>query len=284
MRLTFGTFAIGMMALAGVPFLFSGFWSKEGILHAAAAWGPSPLPFWAALLGVVLTAFYMTRLIAEVFFGQPRSGEAAHAHESPAVMTVPLVLLAAGSIGLGFLGTPAWPWIQSRLSGVEVPARPLSEGAGLTVVSTLLVAFGIGAGWALYARRPRTQAADADPLEAAAPGAFAALRTRLGFDELYAATVGRAAGWLAAGADVLDRRLWDGVVRLLGRLGEAAGAFSRGTDEAGINAGFDEASGGLRAAGRAYAFIQRGHVTGYLRTVVLGFLVLALFAIWGGGR
>src|SRR5690606_21559318 len=56
MRITFFTFAIGMMALAGVPFLFSGFWSKEAILHAAHGWNVSHLPFYAALVGVVLTA------------------------------------------------------------------------------------------------------------------------------------------------------------------------------------------------------------------------------------
>ena len=79
MRVTFATFAIGMMALSGVPFLFSGFWSKEAILHAAHAWPASQLPFYAALLAVVLTAFYMTRLVAEVFLGRPRSESAAHA-------------------------------------------------------------------------------------------------------------------------------------------------------------------------------------------------------------
>ena len=112
MRATFATFAIGSMALAGVPFLFSGFWSKEGILHAAHAWDVSRLPLLMGLAAVVLTAFYMTRLVAEVFFGKARSHAAAHAHESPAVMTVPLIVLAVGAVGLGFLGTPAWPWLQ----------------------------------------------------------------------------------------------------------------------------------------------------------------------------
>ncbi len=122
MRVTFATFAIGMMALSGVPFLFSGFWSKEAILHAASEWEVSRLPLLAGLGAVVLTAFYMTRLLCEVFLGRPRSEAAAHAHESPLVMTIPLCLLAAGAIGLGFLGTPAWPWLQSALSGSPVGA------------------------------------------------------------------------------------------------------------------------------------------------------------------
>ena len=115
LRVTFATFAIGMMALAGVPFLFSGFWSKEAILHAAHGWQVSHLPFFAGLAAVVLTAFYMTRLVAETFLGRPRGDDAAHAHESPAVMTVPLVLLAACAVLLGFLGTPWWPWLQRTL-------------------------------------------------------------------------------------------------------------------------------------------------------------------------
>ena len=96
MKATFGTFAIGMMALAGVPFVFSGFWSKEAILHAAHEWDVSHLPLYAGLCAVVLTAFYMTRLMAETFFGKARTEEAGHAHENSAVMTVPLVLLAIG--------------------------------------------------------------------------------------------------------------------------------------------------------------------------------------------
>ena len=151
MKVTFATFAIGMMALAGVPFLFSGFWSKEAILHAAHEWDVSHLPLYAGLAAVVLTAFYMTRLVAETFFGQPRSANAEHAHESPAVMTVPLVLLAVCAIALGFLGTPAWPWLQARLSGqTEVHGHPIFEGAGLMMLSIVLVALGLGAGWALH--------------------------------------------------------------------------------------------------------------------------------------
>ena len=156
MRTTFATFAVGMMALAGVPFLFSGFWSKEAILHAALSWTVSTLPFYAGLGGVVLTAFYMTRLVFEVFFGEPRSPGAAHAREGSPAITVPLVVLAIGSVGLGFLGTPAWPWLQSQLTGEKVPARPLIEGGGLTALSVVLVATGLGAGWgALRAQAAR---------------------------------------------------------------------------------------------------------------------------------
>jgi len=284
MRTTFATFAVGMMALAGVPFLFSGFWSKEAILHAALEWNVSTLPLYAGLAGVILTAFYMTRLLCEVFCGAPRSEAAAHAHESPAVITIPLVILAVGSIGLGFLGTPAWPWLQSQLTGETVAARSILEGGGLTVLSIVLVAIGIGSGWALYGRRPRATESAPDPVEAAAPGLFTFLGARMKIDEAYAATLGRLNSLGAALADFLDRRLWGGLVSLLGRIGEGAGLMNTGADEAGINAAFDAVSGGLRRTGQAYSRAQTGSGQGYLRALAVAFVVLACLGWMGGGR
>src|SRR5262249_15924793 len=143
MPVTFATYAIGMLALCGFPLLFSGFWSKDEVLHAADAWSVSHGPFYLGLIGALLTAFYITRQVFYVFFGDcrlalgkttgsekvtvehaglaakehPHIELAVEPHESPAVMTLPLVLLATFSIALGFIGTPAWPWFQSFLSG-----------------------------------------------------------------------------------------------------------------------------------------------------------------------
>jgi len=284
MRVTFATFAIGMMALSGVPFLFSGFWSKEAILHAAHAWDVSCLPLTAGLIAVVLTAFYMTRLVAETFFGQARSPAAEHAHENSAVMTVPLVLLAIGAIGLGFLGTPAWPWLQSSLTGATIEPHSLLEGGGLMMLSIVLVALGLGTGWALYWRRLRPTATASDPLASAAPGLFAFLGARMKFDELYAATVGRSNTFLAALADFFDRWVWGGLVNFLALLGEFAGTVNREADEDGLNAGFDAASEKLRGAGQLYSRAQTGDAHGYLRTIAVGFVILALIVILGGGR
>src|ERR1700756_4918992 len=72
MPVTFMTYAIGMMALSGVPFFFSGGWTKEEILHATAHWHASRWPFYLLLAGVILTALYMTRQMIYVFFGQTR--------------------------------------------------------------------------------------------------------------------------------------------------------------------------------------------------------------------
>ena len=282
MRTTFVTFATGMMALAGVPFVFSGFWSKEAILHAASEWDVSSLPFYAALAGVVLTAFYMTRLLCEVFLGAPRSPAAAHAHESPRVMTIPLVILAIGAVALGFLGTPAWPWLQSQLTGTQIPAHSLLEGGGLMGLSIVLVALGLGAGWALYRRRVRTTTTAPDPLAAAAPRTWAFLGDRMKFDALYAATLGRLNAFVAALADFLDRRVWGGAVSFLGRFAEFTGVVNSKFDGGALNGGFNSASEGIRRTGRAYSRAQTGETHGYLRALALAFVVLALLVLVGG--
>ena len=286
MKITFLTFAVGMMALSGVPFLFSGFWSKEGILHAAHAWPVSHLPLYIGLAAVVLTAFYMTRLVVEVFFGQPRSAAAEHAHESPASMTVPLVLLAIGTVALGFLGTPKWPWLQAKLMGeTEVHGHAIfGDGTGLMILSIILVGVGLGLGGWFYARKLRTSATTRDPLEEKIPGVFAALAARLGFDELYAATLYRVNDAVAALAVFFDRWVWDGMVRGLAALGRWCGMMNLDTDEQIINAGFDATSAGLRSSGRVYARAQTGDAHGYLLTLAVAFVVLLVVLVIGGAR
>jgi NADH-quinone oxidoreductase subunit L len=283
MRVTFITFTIGTMALVGVPLFFSGFWSKEAILHAAHGWQVSHLPFYAAVLGVVLTAFYNTRLMAETFFGKPRSHQADDVHENGPAMTLPLVALAFFAIVLGFLGTPAFPWLQSKLLGeAEVHGEPLFAGAGLMGLSVVLVALGIGIGWACYGRRPRASAEAPDPLAAAAPRTFAALANRLGFDELYTATVGRLHQGVASFAAFLETHVWDGAIVFLARFSEYTGVVSRENDEQGLNAGFDVTSRKLRATGVAYSKAQSGETHGYLRTLAYGFVLLLILVILGG--
>jgi NADH-quinone oxidoreductase subunit L len=285
MKVTFVTFALGTCALVGVPLFFSGFWSKEAILHAAHGWDVSHLPFYAAVLGVVLTAFYNTRLMAETFFGKPRSPAAEHAHENSPVMTLPLVVLAVCAVVLGFLNNPARPWLDTMLLGkTEVHGHSLMEGAGLMGLSVVLVALGLGAGWALYGRRTRTSATAADPLAVKAPRLMAFLAAKLKFDELYAATVGRLNSGSAALADFLEYWAWGGLVTLLARLGEFTGLVNRETDERTLNGGFDNVSDQVRGPGRAYSRAQTGDVHGYLRFLALGFVVLVLLVVMGGAK
>jgi NADH-quinone oxidoreductase subunit L len=286
MKVTFATFAIGMMALSGVPFLFSGFWSKEAILHAAHNWHVSHLPLYAGLTAVVLTAFYMTRLVAETFFGQARSHGADHAHENSAVMTAPLVILALCAVVLGFLGTPAFPWLQARLTGetVHFNAAHLGEGVGLMLLSIALVGVGLGLGWWLYGRRPRASAEAHDPLVTAAPKLLAALANRLGFDELYAATFGRLNALLAAVAAGLDRWVFGVLVKFLGQFSLFSGSINREIDEDGLNGGFDLVSASVRGTGQRYARAQTGSTHGYLRVLAVAFVILAFVVAFGGAQ
>ncbi len=306
MKVTFVTFAIGMMALAGVPFFFSGFWSKEGILHAAHAWPVSQLPLFAGLAAVVLTAFYMTRLVAEVFFGKPRSHAAEHAHENSAAMTVPLVLLAACAMLLSLLAWPA-PWLETQLVGRVVPhaphhaasaarlvndnepyfqSAPHTEGHGLMILSIALVGVGLSLGWWVYGRKSaqRVTADARDPLATAAPGVFAALAARLGFDPLYAASVGKLLTAFAALADWFDRYVWDGAIRAVAALARVLGLMDQQAEDAVINGGFDATSEKLRGTGQAYSKAQTGDAHGYLLTIAVGFVLLVLTLVLGGGR
>jgi NADH-quinone oxidoreductase subunit L len=110
---------------------------------------------------------------------------------------------------------------------------------------------------------------------------FAFLAARMKLDELYALTVGRLNAALAWLADFLDRRVWDGAVRLLAGLGEYAGLVNGEADKEGLNAGFDSVSEGFRRAGRAYSRAQTGDAQGYLRALAIGFVVLVVLVLMG---
>src|SRR5262249_7955439 len=190
MPVTFGTYAIGMLALSGVPLFFSGGWTKEEILHATAHWPRSHAPYYLMLAGVVLTALYMTRQMIYVFFGsgprnidfqsvrpsglQPAVPDAAEnisagrtghrpmfhgdrePHESPRVMTMPLIVLAIGTVFLSVVLTSAWPWLHDYLLGESVHfdvAHLIQPGLFISIV---LVSGGIALGIWFY-RKAGTQ-------------------------------------------------------------------------------------------------------------------------------
>ena len=118
----------------------------------------------------------------------------------------------------------------------------------------------------------------------ALPRVMAFLGARMKFDELYAATVFKLNSAAATFADVLDRFVWDGVIRFLARLGEFAGIVNREADEDGLNAGFDAGSESLRGTGKAYSRAQTGDAHGYLRVIAIGFVILVLIVMLGGSR
>jgi NADH-quinone oxidoreductase subunit L len=282
MPVTFVTYAIGMMALSGVPFLFSGGWTKEEILHATAHWPMSPVPYYLILAGVVLTALYMTRQIIYVFLGNSRTA-AEHAHESPRVMTMPLTVLALGAILLSVLLTPAWPWLHGYLTGEPVHFEIGRLIQPMLFVSLVLVSAGIGVGLWIYRKagmQDGDRPAEIDPLEYAQPALFRFLANKMWIDELYAHTI-IAFSWMSARlSDWMDRYFWDGLVRGFGAIGQLFGIFTSGVDERGINAGVDETTVGARGLGRLMSAAHSGQIQTYLGMVAIGMLALLLLYAW----
>jgi NADH-quinone oxidoreductase subunit L len=282
MPVTFLTYVIGMMALSGVPFFFSGGWTKEEILHATAHWPRSDVPYYLILAGVVLTALYMTRQVIYVFFGNPPA-RAERVHESPRVMTIPLIMLALGAILLSVVLTPAWPWLHGYLTGEPVHFAMGRLIQPMLLVSLALVSAGIGLGVWMYRKagvQDRDRSTEIDPLEYAQPALFRFLANKMCIDELYDRTV-IAFSWMAARlSDWMDRYFWDGLVRGFGAIGQLFGIFTASVDERGINAGVDEGTAGARGLGRVLSAAHAGQIQTYLGVIAIGLLALLLLYAW----
>ena len=282
MPVTFGTYAIGMMALSGVPLFFSGGWTKEEILHATAHWPRSHAPYYLMLAGVVLTALYMTRQMIYVFFGNRRSA-AEHAHESPRVMTMPLIVLAIGTVFLSVVLTSAWPWLHGYLTGEPVRFDIARVIQPMLFSSLVLVSGGIALGIWFYRKagaQDRDRPAEVDPLEYAQPALFRFLANKMWIDELYARTI-IAFAWASARlSDWMDRYFWDGLVRGFGAIAQLFGIFTADVDERGINAGVDETTVGARGLGRLLSSAHSGQIQIYLGVVAIGMLALLLLYAW----
>jgi NADH-quinone oxidoreductase subunit L len=296
MPITFATYAVGTLALCGFPLFFSGFWSKDAILHAASTWSVSRVPFYLSAIGVLLTAFYMTRQVYYVFGGNPRktgllrdvSHSAAIAttpRESAAVMTIPLVILAALSMLIGLIGTPAWPWFASFLSGqqTKLDFSNFAENGALSVMftSTVILFLGLGIGWLFYGRKPIENADAPDPLEHLQPQVFNALRKGLFVDVFYDRTIVRLNARCAHACDWLDRWVWGGAVRLVSYSVLRISRLNRSLDVFVVNPGFDQGCRSVSRGGRILSRLQSGSTQNYLRIVGLAFAVLALLLIWG---
>jgi NADH-quinone oxidoreductase subunit L len=301
MPITFAAYAVGTLALCGFPLIFSGFWSKDAILHAAHEWNVSQVPFYLGAIGALLTAFYMTRQVCYVFFGHHRRGAVpehivpaetavsdpheAH-HESPASMTIPLVILAAFAILLGVLGTPAWPWLQAfvELKPAKFDLAQLGEAGilSLMVTSSLLVFAGLGLGWWIYGRKPIRHAPDPDALERIQPQLYRALQKGLYIDHLYAVTVVKLTWWLAVFNAWLERWVWSGIPVLVSTLTKGIGWIDFSLDRWVVNKGFEEGCEGVSTGSRILGRLQNGRVQGYLRLLAAAVAVLAVFLLWEG--
>jgi len=275
MPLTFKVYGIGMMALAGFPLVFSGFWSKDEILHATLNWPVSKVPFLLGLIGAGFTAFYMTRQMALVFWGKYRGHHPAH--ESPPIMTMPLVILAACAILLGFAGTPFLPWFQTFLTGEHNEKFQLIPFLGLALTSTAMVALGVFWGWRLYGKSD----AKSDPIQVRAPGVYALLQNKFYFDELYRDTAIAFYKFAGHACAVFEKGLWAATVQVSSVVLMTVAWVNRGIDEFAVNGGFDRVTSVVRNTGQRATKLQAGQIQGYLRILSLGLAILILLFAWG---
>ena len=218
MPYTFWTFAMGYLAIIGIPPL-AGFYSKDHIV--VAAWERGPVFGALAMIGAAITAFYMTRLMMMTFLGDSRWADGVHPHESPKVMTIPLVLLAIGSVVLGVILNNA---IQTWLA--PPTGHHPHETAWYHVpwqgwVTLVLVLIGVAIGYLVY-RRPIAF----DAPEKVNPIVYVG-RNDLLADKFNDLVFVRAGGALAGLVALVDDVLVDGAVRSLARGTTDLGALVR---------------------------------------------------------
>jgi NADH-quinone oxidoreductase subunit L len=246
MPITFATMLVATLAIAGVP-PFSGFFSKDEILWGAFA-GPRAQPM-AGVMGYVaaaLTAFYMGRLFILTFLGPSRADEHTrhHLHESPAVMTIPLLVLAVLAAGGGLLPVPAL--VERVVGESHVPHAPL----GALVLAVALALGGLAAAWRFYAGAPGLP----ERVAQAAGPLYDLVRDKFRVDELYDALVVRPLFALAdLGARVIDPALIDGAA--------------------------DGAADLVRRSGERLRRLESGNVQHYAALLLLGALGLLGFVV-----
>jgi NADH-quinone oxidoreductase subunit L len=238
MKITTWTFAIGALALSGIPPL-SGFWSKDAIL--AEAYDKAPLLFWVGVVAAFFTAFYMSRLFFLVFMGKKRSDY--EAHESPVSMTFPLIVLAVLAVVAGFVNTPFNSWLGTWLTG---HSHEEVVHWNVIIISTLAGLLGIGLGYLIYLKNsiPR------DVVSSKLPGLYVLLNRKYFMDELYEAVIVkplRGIGWVL---ELFDHYVVDGLVRLV--------TFS------------------VVGIGRIGSRLQNGQLQTYGLITILGLIILAL--------
>lgn len=277
MPVTFWLYIIGTLALAGiVP--FAGFWSKDEILLDASLHYPTV--YILLSIAAFFTAFYMGRQIWMVFFGEPRHEAAAHAQESPLIITAPLMVLAALSLLGGALNLPfdgfhnLTHWLSHTLGEVE----GLSLDWTVAGVSTALALIAIVLSWFIYGRKSLAKG-QPDPLKKPLGFIFTGMENKWFVDEIYrAAFVDRYKDVSRFLADVVDWKFWHdwfhdtvivGTYNWISNI-----ALDQYADQKGIDrfANFlGEATQWLSATTRK---LQNGFVRSYALSIMLGVVVI----------
>jgi len=309
MPVTFWTFVIGGLALAGFPFVTAGFWSKDEIF--AEAWYQwshdakilALVVFITLATAALLTAFYTMRQISMTFLGKPRTALAEHASESTPFMTIPLVLLsifavAAGWSGISdrFLGTNGiFSNFFHHYAGAEYFAlmEELHE-LGLVqhtfetlpwswvplIVSLVVALGGLALGWWVYARRP-LEAGQTDPMVNTLGPAHRFLNNKWGWDGLYNQLFIAPTIWFSEkiAYELIDKGIIDTILHGIARAFYAAGATFKRFEEVVISGGVDKIKDGFLAVAKELRYLQTGKVQEYALISVFLATVLALVVL-----
>ena len=284
MPVTYWLYMIGTLALAGI-FPFAGFWSKDEILAEATA-----LNFTVYILLAIaafFTAFYMGRQIWMVFFGKPKHEAAEHAEESPTVMTVPLMVLAAlsilgGALNLPWLGTFTH-WLEHTYEKFHMHLHHGEFNMTVAITSTVLALVAIGISWILYGRKAVTFD-QPDPLKRMLGPIFTGMEKKWWIDELYWAVILNPYIALARFlADVIDWRFWhdwfhDKVI--VGSFQWFSRTFlDRWFDQKGIDGFANGLAAGTKELAESLRGIQTGYVRNYALSVFIGVIVILGYLI-----
>ena len=286
MPLTFWTFLISTIAIAGIPPL-AGFFSKDEILWLTFS-GGHPFLWLIGFAAAGMTAFYMFRQVFMVFFGENRADEHTkeHLHESPPVMTYPLIVLAVGALFAGFLGVPPALGGSNILEHWFEPVFAGGHGGGhaahhhvevieyvLMVASVGIAAVGIFLAYLIYYR----QSLSAETFTAVGGGVpYQAVFNKYYVDELYQATAVRGTlvvSWLCSAFDrnVIDF-IVNGVAKVTGLVGWAVGRFDHYIIDGLVN-GLADVTFGI---GNRLRQIQTGNLSIYLY-VIVGAIAISQF-------
>lgn len=287
MKVTFWVYIIGALALAGIPPL-AGFWSKDEILAEANVFNG-----WVYLfltIAAIFTAFYMGRQVLMIFFGQPRSQAAAYAEESPRVMTIPLIVLAALSILGGTLNVPGvhtfGHWLEQTM---EENAHAGEFVLFVAALSSILAIVAILSAIYLYhyrykalQERPPSERPD-DPLRPMLGPLFRLLENKYWVDELYWTVILNP--YIALSrflAEVVDWRFWHDWFHdvVIGRSYRwLAGALSIQVDLGVIDAAANGLANVTKRLASQMGRLQTGYVRNYALSVFLGVVLIIGYLI-----
>ncbi len=284
---TYKVFLIGTLAIAGIPPL-AGFWSKDEIMAHAFVHGYYHLYLLAAI-GAFLTSFYMFRLTYLTFYGQSRVEPhvAKHIHESPGIMTRPLMILAGLAVVGGFLGVPPeHGWFHSFLHDVATPmgAEPHEVGMGtLLGLMGVAVAIALG-GWGLahymYSIRPQM----ANEWAEKSPQVYTTLLNKYYVDEFYDRFIVEPFKRLGLLWDWFDRQILDRFVVGIGKGTDISAAAITWTEKHVIYAGLNVVGYGNHLLASSWRKLQSGMVHHYAAILIIGLAILIhLVVLWFAG-